>query len=285
MNQPYSARRLFSLLLVLPCWVAGGALALAQVPSQASGGKVVVSGVVPDENTRQSILNNVRNLYGADQVVDQLGVGHSVMPANWSTHVGRIIMPSLKQVRKGQLKITGNVVELTGEVTSENDRQLVAAQLASGLNPTYTIRNHLTVASTGAEQSEIDAALANKIIEFGNGSAELTPNGRAVLEELYPVLQKFGQRNFLVTGHTDSVGSRASNMNLSKARAESVKQFFVQKGLDASRFTAQGLGPDRPVAPNDTPANKARNRRIEFTILPAAPAPAAGVTASAVAPA
>ena len=194
-------------------------------------------------------------------------------------------MPSLKQVRKGQLKITGNVVELTGEVTSENDRQLVAAQLASGLNPTYTIRNHLTVASTGAEQSEIDAALANKIIEFGNGSAELTPNGRAVLEELYPVLQKFGQRNFLVTGHTDSVGSRASNMNLSKARAENVKQFFVQKGLDASRFTAQGLGPDRPVAPNDTPANKARNRRIEFTILPAAPAPAAGVTASAVAPA
>ncbi len=263
----------FLRLLLAPSLIASiSSLCWAQVTAQPqTDGKVVVSGVVPDEATRQSILANVRGVYGAENMVDQLGVAHSSMPPNWSTHIGRIITPLLKQVRKGQLRITGNVVELTGEVSNENDKQLIAAQLAGGLNPTYTIRNRLSVVSNNTEQSEIDAALANKIIEFGNGSAELTHNGRAVLEGLYPILQKFAQRSFLVTGHTDAVGSRTSNIALSRARAESVKRFFVEKGLDATRFVTQGMGPDKPLAPNDTETNRARNRRIEFTVLPTTP--------------
>jgi len=68
----------------------------------------------------------------------------------------------------------------------------------------------------------------------------------------------------LITGHTDNVGKRDKNMKLSADRAESVKQWMVQRGVSAARMTTKGFGPDRPIAPNDTDANKQKNRRIEF---------------------
>lgn len=67
-----------------------------------------------------------------------------------------------------------------------------------------------------------------------------------------------------ISGHTDNVGKKSSNIKLSQKRAESVKAWLVSKGVDPKRITAKGYGPDQPVAPNDTPDNKRKNRRIEF---------------------
>src|SRR4051812_28800876 len=77
----------------------------------ANSGKVVVGGVVPDEATRATILARVRELYGADRVVDQLGVDHLVAPPNWAQHVRSVLEPDLKQVSHGELRISGNIVD------------------------------------------------------------------------------------------------------------------------------------------------------------------------------
>jgi OOP family OmpA-OmpF porin len=80
-------------------------------------------------------------------------------------------------------------------------------------------------------------------------------------------LKQFQGRRFEVIGHTDSDGPHESNVALSRARAEAVRQYLIQRGLAVSAVLTQGLGPDRPVADNATPEGRARNRRIEFRVL------------------
>ena len=70
-----------------------------------------------------------------------------------------------------------------------------------------------------------------------------------------------------VRGHTDNSGKREKNVKLSEDRAKSVRQWLVDHGIAATRMTTKGFGPDSPVAPNDTPENKQKNRRIEFALV------------------
>lgn len=70
-----------------------------------------------------------------------------------------------------------------------------------------------------------------------------------------------------VSGHTDSDGSDLTNQRLSEQRARSVANYLTTKGIDVARFTVVGRGESQPIAANDTAANKARNRRIEFQVV------------------
>ncbi len=240
------------------------ALAPAVAQTAATPNQVVVAGTVPDEATRNAILAKVREVYGAERVLDQLGVGPVVAPPNWSGYVQKLVSPQLKQVSRGQLNINGNNIELKGEVANESQRQQLAADMATSLNPTYAVRNALRVAAQ--EQTVIDATLANRIIEFEPGSSVLRPAGRNILDEMAATLLKLGNRPVEVIGHTDSQGARDTNVVLSLARADAVRTYLANKGIAPSLISTSGSGPDRPVASNDTPEGRARNRRIEFRL-------------------
>lgn len=257
--------------LLWPVLALLNALALTAPASAQSGaatvtgqGQVVVSGTVPDEATRVAILNRVRELYGSDRVVDQLALGAVVAPPQWSQYVHRLLGPQLKQVSHGQLSVQGQTVDIKGEVSNEVTRQEVASQVATALNPTYTVRNGLRVAAS--EQSVVDQTLGNRIVEFEPGSAVLRPEGALILDELANTLKRLGDRRVEVIGHTDAQGSRGSNVALSLARAQAVKSYLVNRGLVAERIATSGMGPDQPVADNSTDAGRARNRRIEFRV-------------------
>jgi len=81
------------------------------------------------------------------------------------------------------------------------------------------------------------------------------------------VLREFTDIRVEITGYTDNIGTREINIDLSQRRADSVRQWLIDNGLDASRITTQGLGPDNPIDTNDTKAGQAKNRRIEFKVL------------------
>ncbi len=226
---------------------------------------VVVTGTVPDEATRQAVLQKTREVYGADRVVDQLAIGAVVAPPNWSNYVQKLITPDLKQVSRGQLAITGNTIDVRGEVGNEAVRQQLVSQMSTQLNPTYTVRNGLRV--TTSEQTVLDDALANRVVEFESGSATLTPKGRGVLDEMVTALKTLpAGRKVQVIGHTDSQGGRDANIALSAARADTVKAYLVGKQIPDTMLETSGAGPDRPVASNATPDGRARNRRIEFRV-------------------
>lgn len=243
------------LLLPAAAWAQG-----LPVPQETA--PVIASGVVPDEATRAAIVGKLRDVYGADRVVDQLQVGAVVAPPNWSGYVQKMVAPNLKQVTRGRLSVRGNDIELQGEVGNEAQRQQVASELATSLNPTYTIKNQLRVSSV--DQGLLDRALANRIVEFQPGSAVLTPQGKALLDEMTQALAQLGGKRVEVVGHTDAQGARASNLALSQARADAVKAYLVSKGIEAGRIVTAGAGADQPVAGNDTPEGRSRNRRIEF---------------------
>ncbi len=255
-----------------PRRLAACAIALAALGMSASGlaqtsvepGKVVVSGAVPDEATKASVLARLRELYGAEVVVDQITVGGVVTPANWSTDVRKALGYQIKSINRGQVTIDGTMVTLKGEVNSEATRQQVASDFATALNANYTIRNALRVSVS--EQSTIDDLLANRTVEFESGSAVLTPAGQSILDEVVAVLKKMQGRKVDIVGHTDSDGARSANIALSLARAEAVRLYLRDHGIDPSTLQASGLGPDRPVASNATSAGRARNRRIEFRV-------------------
>ena len=115
-------------------------------------GKVIASGSVPDEASRATILARLRELYGAQNVVDRLEIGGVVPPPNWSENMAKILTPNLKQVHKGQLQVSGTQIAIKGQVANEALRQQVVSNMATSLNPTYSIDNGL-VAAGGEAQS------------------------------------------------------------------------------------------------------------------------------------
>ena len=85
------------------------------------------------------------------------------------------------------------------------------------------------------------------------------------MNDIATVLKENPAVSVKIIGHTDSDGDDALNLDLSKRRAESVRSELSSKfGIDASRMYTEGAGESKPVAPNDTPSNKAMNRRVEF---------------------
>lgn len=228
-------------------------------------GKVIASGSVPDEASRATILARLRDLYGAQNVVDRLEIGGVVPPPNWSENMAKILAPNLKQVHKGQLQVSGTQIAIKGQVANEALRQQVVSNMATSLNPTYSIDNGL-VAAGGEAQSLLDKTLSNRVVKFESGSATLTASGRAILDEMAAAIKQIGAPKVQLIGHTDSQGNHQANVALSLARASTVRNYLIDKGIPVESLSASGAGPDQPVASNDTAEGRAKNRRIEFRL-------------------
>ena len=101
-------------------------------------------------------------------------------------------------------------------------------------------------------------------VNFESGKATITQDSYISLMKVVDIMETFTEATFLIVGHTDNVGKPDKNMQLSADRAASVKNFLVEKGIDAGRMETDGKGDTQPVATNSTPEGRAQNRRIEF---------------------
>jgi len=101
-------------------------------------------------------------------------------------------------------------------------------------------------------------------ILFAVNKATLNPEAQELLIKVATFLKKNTQYVVEVQGNTDNTGPMAWNMELSKMRADSVKDFLVANGVAAGRLTTKGFGPNEPIAPNNTAEGRAMNRRVDF---------------------
>ena len=108
--------------------------------------------------------------------------------------------------------------------------------------------------------------LAAKNVFFATGSSKLLQKSFAPLKTVVQILKDNPTFKINVEGHTDSTGKYDMNMKLSNDRAASVAQYLKDQGIDESRISSEGFGPDRPIAPNKTTAGRAKNRRVEMKL-------------------
>jgi outer membrane protein OmpA-like peptidoglycan-associated protein len=106
-----------------------------------------------------------------------------------------------------------------------------------------------------------------KQVHFQHDSADILPDSQAILEELADLMTKRPDiKNVEVQGHTDDTGAAAYNLRLSQSRAQAVVDAIAALGVDSSRMTAKGYGQEKPLVPNSTEANRAKNRRVQVMI-------------------
>lgn len=135
--------------------------------------------------------------------------------------------------------------------------------------PKIVVADHAStkeVALPRTEPPAVGKSIRLDNIGFEFAKATLTPESRKELDELADMLIDYPQMHILVEGHTDDIGSDASNLVLSEERAKAVVDFLRGRKVERERIDFKGYGETRPLAPNTDEANRALNRRVEFRV-------------------
>lgn len=161
------------------------------------------------------------------------------------------------------LMVLALVIAATSKGCGDSESSSPAAQ-----SPTTSTGTATGPAAGVAVIDQINAEIAQSGIQFVTGKADLTSGSRTTLDRIAAILTTSAAVKAEVRGHTDSQGDAQKNLELSQQRAQAVVDYLVQKGIQATRLTAKGLGETVPVADNNTEAGRAKNRRVEFAIAP-----------------
>jgi OOP family OmpA-OmpF porin len=102
---------------------------------------------------------------------------------------------------------------------------------------------------------------------FEYNKAVLKPESRATLDRVAQSLLDWPEVRIEVAGHTDSIGSKGFNEDLSQRRAKAVRDHLVSRGVEGGRFSVRGYGENEPIADNSSAAGRAKNRRVELKKL------------------
>ena len=226
---------------------------------------VVIKGVVATSSDKQQLLEKLKAQYPNQAVRDEIEVRSNIrIPTNWQQIATAIIDSDISNIRQGRIDIHGTTISLHGKVSSLEQKQAIQNRIHTRLTDLYQLENQLVVVE--GEQRLIDDTLGNRIVEFESGSANLTPMGLGILDDMAAALRRIGDKPVLITGHTDNVGNSTANLALSNERAEAVKQYLIGRNIDATRLSTTGKGDSDPIASNDNEEGRTRNRRIEFTL-------------------
>lgn len=117
-----------------------------------------------------------------------------------------------------------------------------------------------------AQIEEKVAFSLRKTFQFAFNDIGLTPEAKAYFDDFVVLMKLNPDLQLKVIGHTDNIGKERTNIKLSQDRAQAVKDYLTDKGIDKKRITVEGKGSSEPLFPNDTPSNQARNRRVELVI-------------------
>jgi OOP family OmpA-OmpF porin len=230
----------------------------------ASGrdGVVTLSGVLPDQETIDSISAAAERLHGNSEIDNEMQVGDVAGPM-WIESIDGLL-DVVTRLDPWAIRIDAGNVTITGLGLDED---LVAAVVVL---TEEVVAGQLSVMT----DVELDpAAVATQLTQLLEGNAtfepsgiELSGEGKALLDSALAILNANPSAVLVVEGHTDDQGDATENRNLSLRRAEVVVAYLVAGGIAPERLTAIGYGEDRPMADNSTEEGRAQNRRIEFVI-------------------
>ncbi len=180
--------------------------------------------------------------------------------------------PSYEQARANaeEVRKSAAEVEMNTRMEAYADARR-AAELKASKVETATVARSETTAARRAEaencQKRLTEVADKEVILFARASADIDPKSSSTLDKLAAIAKSCPGARIDIGGHTDGEGEPERNQNLSERRAGAVLAYLSKAGISSARLRAIGYGAARPRAPNDTAENRARNRRIEFTVV------------------
>ena len=268
--------------VVPPAATAPAEPAAAAVPSAAptfafenvDGSKVTVHGALASEAEKTRLWNALKAAFGDGNVNGDIVINPNTAPAGW---LDRLIalLPDLKA--KGvKFNFDGDRLKLDTSGMSEADRFALTDKFRTAFRDgQYEITGlwdramaALAALKPGYSGGDLVKALNLMNVYFATGSANITSDSLETLQAAANAIKgaPAGTR-IEAGGHTDNVGDAASNMTLSQQRADAVVAKLGELGVASGILSAKGYGQDKPIADNATEAGKAKNRRMEFTVL------------------
>ncbi len=235
------------------------------------------SGTFSTQQRLDQVIAELNDVFGSVDV-SGLGVTEGAPDEDWLSTVLTLIRKMRQEALEGEIVVnpTANLIQVSAEFdTRQKQRdvrddveeilQNVTLQFSSGITAKDVPR--VTIEEVIETQTTLDEIIEGKVVEFEFASAELTDEGKALLDDLLEGLRENPLVGVEIGGHTDDIGDELENLALSEARALAVVDYFVARGEDRERFVVVGYGESQPIASNDTDEGRARNRRIEFTAL------------------
>jgi OOP family OmpA-OmpF porin len=237
-----------------------------------------------DKSKLQALATETRVTYPLDLTVDMHGIVKQIQTVVWVTRINETTV-SVATIKP--IIVTAESFAFTAGVAKLMEAIGGATPIASAASITFdlvfgTDNPELEAARVAREKRRAEEAARaitpeacetrlNVIsktgaIYFKTKSADLDRESEPLLESVADIANRCPSVNIEVEGHTDNVGSKSANQLLSEQRAKSVVDYLTRKGVDGARIQSAGYGDTRPVAPNDTEAGRAKNRRIEFKV-------------------
>jgi OOP family OmpA-OmpF porin len=247
----------------------------ANFHARVEHGTLMLRGSLPDAGARDRILERARVAYGPAQVrADQLTVDARMATPSWVNHIPAVL-PVLEQMQGiRSVMIDGRFLVLSGAVPSEQVKASILRTVSPLRSLGLELEDHMAVTAPAAAvpslQARLNDLLSRSQIEFDSNQATLTARGRATLDRLIPVLTQAPHTSLEIGGHTDGFGAPDYNKELSRRRAEAVREYLATRGV-THEMTAVGYGASKPLAAGVSRAALQRNRRIEVRVLETAP--------------
>ncbi len=233
------------------------------------GMRIAFRGRVPNADLRSALIGDARDVFGYWSVADELTVDQGLDATAWPTSFTDVLEAFHGRGAEIDLTARDGRVVVEGTVLSQLEIDRISGALRAAL-PDTDLDIRLTVReprdTREALQARLDEALRGKNVEFTSDGDELTPEGRAVVDEVYGLIAD-SDAKLVITGHTDAQNTPEYNLPLSERRAAAVRGYLIERGIDPARLYAAGFGESRPIASNDTPEGRQHNRRTEFHVL------------------
>lgn len=237
--------------------------AAAQVRFEHDGDILRISGTVPDESVRNSIVKAAKFADGHSRIEDNVKVDSQVAATPFDDYSGMLSL--LRGYQGVDVTLDKETLTLNGQVPSQAEKDALATKMQNLVGSNTQIINQVKVVAKDAASTAVSAAdaLAPAQVQFASGSAQIDQRYHETLNQLAQQLKDSGKTVRLV-GFADESGNAAVNESLSKQRAESVKAYLVLHGVQADRIQTDGQGAQAPVADNTTQEGRAKNRRVQF---------------------
>jgi OOP family OmpA-OmpF porin len=232
------------------------------------GYKTVVAGFAPDDATRNRLVDNARRRFFDSIVEDQLSVAKGA-PDKFAD-AAIVGLAALARMDSGTLSMSDGGMSLSGAARYDAAREEIEATFEKALPKGFKGETRLVARTLGAP---LDAAgcraafaeLSKTPIHF-DGDDAISDESTGLLDALTMAALRCTTVPMEVAGHTDDQGIAELNRDRSKRRAGIIVERFLKAGADPFHVWAAGYGGDRPIAPNDSEVNRARNWRIEFNV-------------------